>query len=249
MFFAEQGKYEPCGMYTTGHFVFLFLTLIGIVIGLKYTDKNKIKGNIQIITIVVWILEIIKIIFNLKTGNAGNLNTYIPLYYCSILLYAGIFSSIGKGFIKKMGDVFLATGGIVGGMFFLVMPTTSITMYPMFHFISIQSFVYHGAMLYLGLAINKTNYIEIKSKDIVYYSTLLFIMCMLAFMVNVKYGSNLMFISNDFPGTPVGILYNITGRLFTPVSMLIQIFGPFYFILGLRKLIISVLKRSNPIRK
>ena len=128
---------------------------------------------------MAWVLEIIKIIFNLKTGNGSNLNTYIPLYYCSILLYAGIFSSIGKGYIKKMGDVFLATDGIVGGILFLILPTTSITMYPMFHFISIQSFLYHGAMLYLGLAINKTNYIELKSKDIIYYATLLFIMCVL----------------------------------------------------------------------
>lgn len=249
MFFATQGKYEPCGMFTTGHFIFLFLTIIGIVIGLKYTNKNNLKRNIQISTIVVWILEIIKIIFNLKTGNANNLNTYIPLYYCSILLYAGIFSSVGKGFIKKVGDVFIATGGIVGGTLFLIMPTTSITMYPMFHFICIQSFIYHGAMLYLGLAINKTNYIEIKSKDIIYYATLLFMMCVLAFMVNLKYGSNLMFISNDFPGTPVGILYNLTGKFFTPVAVLIQIFGPFYFILGLKRLINLIIKKYKCIKQ
>ena len=148
-----------------------------------------------------------------------------------------------------MGDVFLGTGGIVGGTLFLIMPTTSITMYPMLHFISIQSFIYHGAMLYLGLAIHKTNYIEIKSKDIIYYSTLLFIMCILAFMVNVGYGSNLMFISNDFPGTPVGTLYNLTGKFFTPVAALIQIFGPFYFILGNKKLINLIIKKYKSIKQ
>jgi len=245
MFFAPQGKYEPCGMFTIGHLIFFVLTIAGILIGVKYTKKESIKRNIIIITIVAWILEIIKIIFNLKTGHGNNLNTYIPLYYCSILLYAGIFSSIGKGYIKKMGDVFLATGGIVGGVLFLILPTTSITMYPMFHFISIQSFLYHGAMVYLGLAINKTNYIELKTKDIIYYATLLFIMCVLAFAVNVRFGSNLMFISKDFPGTPVGLLYKYTGKFFTPVAALIQIFGPFYAILGLKELIEVILKKKK----
>ena len=245
MFFAPQGKYEPCGMFTIGHLIFFVLTIAGIIIEVKYTKKESIKRNIIIITIVAWILEIIKIIFNLKTGNGNNLNTYIPLYYCSILLYAGIFSSIGKGYIKKMGDVFLATGGIVGGVLFLILPTTSITMYPMFHFISIQSFLYHGAMVYLGLAINKTNYIELKTKDIIYYATLLFIMCVLAFAVNVRFGSNLMFISKDFPGTPVGLLYKYTGKFFTPVAALIQIFGPFYAILGLKELIEVILKKKK----
>ena len=245
MFFAPQGEYEPCGMFTIGHLIFFILTIVGIAVGLKFTKKESVKRNIIIITIVAWVLEIIKIIFNLKTGNGNNLNTYVPLYYCSILLYAGIFSSIGKGYIKKMGDVFLATGGIVGGILFLILPTTSITMYPMFHFISIQSFLYHGAMLYLGLAINKTNYIELKSKDIIYYATLLFIMCVLAFMVNVRFGSNLMFISKDFPGTPVGLLYKYTGKFFTPIASLIQIFGPFYAVLGVKELIEVILKKKK----
>ena len=105
MFFSAPNEYKPCGMFTIGHLIFLILTSIGIYLAIKYTDlnnKERIKKNIQIVTITVWILEIIKIIFNLKIGNGNNLNTYIPLYYCSILLYAGIFSSIGKGFVKKI---------------------------------------------------------------------------------------------------------------------------------------------------
>lgn len=240
MFFSAPNEFKPCGMFTIKHFIFLILTFSGIYLAVKYTDINNkkiIKRNIQIVTLIVWILEIIKIIFNFKIGNSKNLNTYIPLYYCSILLYAGIFSSIGKGFIKRMGDVFLATGGIVGGVLFLIFPTTSITMYPMFHYISIQSFIYHGAMLYLGIIIHKSNYIKLESKDIIYYSSLLFIMCVLAFMVNVRYGSNLMFISNDFPGTPVGLIYKLTGKFFTPVAVLIQMFAPFYAVLYVKNLV------------
>ena len=95
MFFARPGEYEACGMYTIGHFVLLIITVIIILIALKFT-KNKNKDTIikiiRNITIFLWILEIIKIIFNLMIGNASNPNTYIPLYFCSLILYAGILS-------------------------------------------------------------------------------------------------------------------------------------------------------------
>lgn len=247
MFFAKPFEYDPSQIFSIKHFVLLILTSIAIYIAVIKTDIDNvraIKRNILFVTIAVWILEIIKIIFNFKIGNSGNLNTYIPLYYCSIFLYAGLFSSFGKGFIKKMGDVFLATGTIIGGVIFLLVPTTSITMYPLFHYISIQSFIYHGAMVYIGIIVNRSKYIEIKSKDIIYYSSMLFIMCLAAYIINVNYDSNLMFISKDFPGSPVSILFRLTGKFFTPIVSLIQMTLPFYTILGIKKLVEKI-KRLN----
>lgn len=248
MFFSKPMEYNSAKIFSIQHFVLLFLTITGIIIAIKYTNNKRstILKKIRIVTVTIWILEIIKVIFNFKIGNGNNLNTYIPLYYCSILLYAGIFSSAGKGFIKRIGDVFLATGGIVGGVLFLLLPTTSITMYPMFHFITLQSFIYHGAMVYLGIIINKSNYITLEKKDIIYYSSLLFVMCLIAYIVNMKFGSNLMFISRDFPGTPIGLIYKITGKYFTIIASLIQIFAPFYAVLGIKNIIQkSISKEEN----
>lgn len=248
MFFSKPMEYNSARLFSIQHCILLFLTISAIAIGVKHTNTNNkriIKRNIRIITAIVWILEIIKVIFNFKIGNKNNLNTYIPLYYCSILLYAGIFSSIGKGFLKRMGEVFLATGGIVGGVIFLLFPTTSITMYPMFHFISLQSFIYHGAMVYLGIIINKSKYIELENKDIIYYSSLLFIMCLVAYIVNLKYGSNLMFISQDFPGTPIGLIYKLTGKYFTIITSLIQITLPFYTVLGIKNIMERVSSKEE----
>lgn len=234
MFFAKLGKYQPCGILSFEHIILLLITVLTIKVAIQKTnlkDLNEIKRKIRNVTIVVWVLEIIKIIFNLLTGNANNINTYIPLYYCSILLYAGIFSSIGKGIIKKVGDVFLATGAIVGGSVFLILPTTSITMYPAFHYISIQSFIYHGAMIYLGIIVNKSNYVEIKNKDIIYYAGLIMTVCVIAYVVNCIFGSNLMFISKDFPKTPITIIYHLTKSYFPIVMSAVQATLPFYAVL------------------
>ena len=236
--FAKQGEYKPCGIFTKEHFLLILLTVIGIKIALKRTMNKTHKGVKQIIkncTIAMWIFEVIIILFKIITGGIRNLNNYVPLYYCSLLLYAGLLSSFAKNELKRMGDVFLATGGIIGGIVFILYPSTSLPTYPAIHIVSLHSFIFHGIMVYLGLLINKTKYIEIQASDIKYYSILVGGICVLAYIVNTIFGSNLMFISQNFPGMPIEIIYNMTGRYFTLVMSLGQMVLPFYIIYGVLK--------------
>ena len=238
MFFAKPNEYEPCGIFTTKHFILIIITIAAISIALKKTinkSKDEVKKIIQKSTIVIWILEFVRIGFNLYIGNVNNVNEYVPLYYCSMLLYAGLMSSFGKGKIKRIGDVFLSTGGIIGGIVFIIMPTTSLPTYPMLHFISLHSFLYHGTMVYIGLLINATHYINLELKDIVYFAELVGGMCGIALIVNKLFDGNLMFISKDFPGTPLTILYHLTGKLFTPIMIIAQMTLPFLVVYSVEK--------------
>jgi len=231
MFFSKPGEYEPCGIFTLGHLKLIILTAICITMALKNTvtkSKNEIKNIIKKCTITMWIFEVIIIAFKLCTGDIRNVNNYVPLYYCSLLLYAGLLSSFGKNKLERTGNVFLATGGIIGGVVFMILPTTSLPSYPMFHLVSIHSYIFHGVMVYLGLLINLTQYIEIEKNDIKYYASLVGCVCILAFIVNNIFDSNLMFISKNFQGTPIEIIYKYTGRLFTLVMSVGQMTLPFY---------------------
>ena len=82
---------------------------------------------------------------------------------------------------------------------------------------------------------NITNYIEIELKDIKYYFTLILIISIIAYVFNLIFDSNLMFISKNFPGTIIELIYNNTGILFTPIMILIQAILPFLFIYYLKK--------------
>lgn len=244
MFFAKPNEYEPCEIFTTQHFILIILTIISISVALKKTvnkGKKEVKKIIKNLTIFIWVLELVKIGFNLYIGNANNVNEYLPLYYCSLLLYAGLMSSFGKGKIKRIGDVFLSTGGIIGGIVFIIMPTTSLPKYPMLHFISLHSFLYHGIMVYIGLLINSTNYIQLELRDILYFAELVGTICAVALVINNIFDSNLMFISKDFPGTPLTILYHLTGRFFTPIMIIAQMTLPFL-------VVYSVEKRKNNVK-
>ena len=237
--FAKQGEYEPCGIFTKEHFLLILLTIIGIKISLKKTINKTHKEVKQIIkkcTIVMWIFEVIIVLFKVITGGIKNINNYVPLYYCSLLLYAGLLSSFAKNELKRMGDVFLATGGIIGGIVFILLPTTSLPAYPALHIVSLHSFLYHGIMVYLGLLVNITHYIDVVASDAVYFATLIGIICILAQIVNKIFDSNLMFISKDFPGTPITIIYKLTGKHFTAFMEIAQMFLPFYAVYGILKI-------------
>lgn len=189
-------------MFTWGHLGLIVVTVICILVALKKTihkSKEEVKRIIQKCTIIMWIFECLIIVFKLCTGDPRNVNNYVPLYYCSMLLYAGLLSGFAKGKLQRTGDVFLATGGIVGGFVFMIMPTTSLPAYPVFHIVSLHSFLFHGIMVYLGLLMNATHYIEIKASDIKYFASLVAIICIIAYIINCIFDSNLMFISKDFP--------------------------------------------------
>lgn len=249
--FANIGKYKACGIFTVGHFILIAITVVGIFIALKKTIKANKEGVYKIIkyvTIIVCILEIIKIILSIKINSFKAVNTYVPLYYCSILLYAGLLSSFANGKLKRVGDVSLATGAIVGGIVFIIYPSTSLPMYPAFHFLSIHSFLFHGLMVYLGILINITKYVELKKDDVKYFAILILCMSIAALIVNNLFNGNLMFISHNFPGTPMEILYKITngGMLFTLIMVVIQMTLPFYISYYIIKLINYIKnKRKN----
>jgi len=226
-------------MFSIEHFILLEITLICVAIALKHTknmEKENIKKTIRRTTIFLWILEIIKIIFNIKNHGFSAVNKYVPLYFCSLILYAGIFSGYCKGTLKKMGDVFLSTGGIIAGLIFLVYPLTSLTSYPAIHFISIHSFVLHGIMVYIGMLMLITKYNTIEKRDIIYYSAIIVIISGVAYVVNLKCDSNLMFISQNYPGTYIEIIYNNTGRFFTLFMTIAQATMPFYIVYGIYNL-------------
>ena len=106
MLFKNANQVTPCGLFSIGHLLLFTITMISIVIALKLTKnikQEKVKEIIRKSTIILWILEIIKIIFNIKNYGVREVNKYVPLYFCSLILYAGIFTWVLQRNFKKSG--------------------------------------------------------------------------------------------------------------------------------------------------
>ena len=256
MFFCQPYAYTPCGMYTVGHLVLFLVTVIGVAAGLflaRGLDARRVRTVIRAVTALLWVLEVAKILFVLLVTESSNPNDFIPLYYCSLILYAGLLASVGKGLLQKLGDVFIATGGVAGGICFLICPNTSLPRYPAFHFISFHSFLLHGLMVFLGLLLLMRGIYRIRLGDIKYCAGLVSAMCAVAYAFNLLWDhfnpdrawANLMFMSKDFPGTPVSILYRLAGPVFPVLMWLIQAFIPFLIFVAAQKAVDAVRKKSE----
>ena len=114
-FFSKSGAVKSYGLFSTAHLILFSVTVLFIVLALIKTrraDEKKILSITRWMAIVLWGLEIAKISFQLITGNAGNPNSYIPLYFCSLPLYCLPLCAWGRGKVRRIGDVFMVIGGI-----------------------------------------------------------------------------------------------------------------------------------------
>ncbi len=238
MFFSLPNEYPSAGIFSVWHLLLLLATALLIALCL-YLSRDMsaplVRRTVRAVTALLLALEIAKILFVLLVVGSRNPNEFVPLYYCSIILYAGLFSSLDNRFFNHVGDCFITMGGIVGGAVFLLMPTTSLPQYPAFHFISWHSFLLHGAMIYLGLLLLRSGVYRPELSHFRTTAALTSVVCALAWSFNTVYNriadepvANLMFISRDFAGTPLSLIYRLCGPFFTPVMWLGQAFLPFF---------------------
>lgn len=241
-FFALPGQYPPAGVFSAAHLLLLSVTVFLVAVALYFSRRMSaaaVRRTVRVATALLWGLELSKISFVLFTVGSRNPNEFVPLYYCSLILYAGVFSSCTNARLRHVGDAFIAMGGTLGGVVFLGMPTTSLPQYPAFHFISWHSFLLHGTMVYLGLLLLLRGVYRPRLGDVRHTSALIGSVCVLAWLFNTVYNrisgdpvANLMFISRDFAGTPLSLIYRLCGRFFTPVMCLGQAFLPFFITYG-----------------
>ena len=77
MFFAKPGEFEECGIFTIKHLILIIMTIIGIVISIKKTvhkNKEEVKEIIKKATTILWVLELIKILYIFCIGKVQNIN-------------------------------------------------------------------------------------------------------------------------------------------------------------------------------
>jgi hypothetical protein len=232
-FLAAPGVYEAGGLISWGHVILLGTTIFCVYKALNRTlmySFVEIRHIIRVLSVLLCALECCKIAFHFAAGNGDDLNTWVPLYFCSIGMFAGLLSGFATGALQHIGDVFLATGGLIGGICFLLYPSSSLMIYPSYHFLSIHSFLYHGVLTYMGILINRSGLYQLKMDDLKVYAMYVLGFCALAWIINANKGTNLMFISETFRGTFLDLCWKVFGKLYTPMLIVIQMTVPFLVI-------------------
>lgn len=263
-FFIWEGDMEAagvsaCGMFTPTHIIVTILCLavmLFFVFRSRGLSEERLNRIVLYIAIPVTVLECCKIGFNWAHGGLTP-NHWLPLTFCSFSIYAYWLVACGKGVLHEIGKGYLVGGGIIAGLSFLLIPMTSVATYPMLHFLSCYSMLFHSLMMYTGLSYLINGYFRFDIKN-GYRRYLLFCgpACGLALVVNLIYACfddiancNMMFLSDPYRLDFVPFIHAIYGAspaLYTIGVLVVYLTVPYFVPYGIVRLVNAIRgKRSS----
>ena len=225
--------------------------LVALLILLRKSSKEKVLKIIRIVSIFMIIFYIGKTtwesIYDIERFKEFNYNL-LPFDTCSIIMLAGILSGFGKGKLKDLSTCWLATGCIVGGianMLFL----NAFKFYPFFSFGAFYSMIWHFLMVFIGLLLIVTRYVDMKYKDILKGYLFHLLISIVVIPMNFIFNFDFM-LYKDLGGVPFfnGIATNLTAnnlQFLNPIMMLIIYFIAFNIIYLITYGIKRLVNRNN----
>ena len=171
-FFTHKDFLPPASemagtLFTPLHFIFSGIVLIAVIFGALWLSKKSektIRISFGIIWAVMTVLEAVKIIWETYSGadvhfEAGGV---LPLYPCSIFMYAMPLVIFGKGIVRYMGCGYVCTLGVLGGSINFFYPANVLSNYSCISFAGFHTFFYHGALLFCAIVMLKSGYHSFK---------------------------------------------------------------------------------------
>ncbi len=234
-YFENKGA---CGLFNIEHLIsiicFIALLLFFLFLSRKMTDKGFKICHI-VVAIAVTVAEIIKVTLKVSAGRGPD--DWLPLYYCSLFIFAIWLSLLKNKTLSAVGYSYITMGGILAGTLFTLYPSTSLGMYPFFHPSCFHSFFYHLTMVYFGILLIWKKKYQPNPKHFIHYLSFILIACVPSYFFNEWLGSNCMFLHNAF-GLPIlNDVLQFSHPLYMIVIIIAQTFGIYWVSYGIYSLI------------
>lgn len=161
--FLPGAEQLPGTLFSPLHFLVSACWVALIVVACIFLRKKEEK-TLQRVFAVLWlaltVLEIVKITWETCCGAevrfewGGNL----PLYPCSIFMYAMPFAIWGRGKVRYAACGYVCTLGLLGGAINFVYPTNILSNYSCISFAGCHTLFYHGVLLLCALLMLLSGY-------------------------------------------------------------------------------------------
>ena len=186
--------YQGMGRYLYMGVSLALLLGLSLFFAFRKPEKEKIVWYLRIAAIAFTASYIIKTTwesyFDIATGRGFNWGL-LPLDTCSIVMPACFLAGFGKGKFKEIGEAWLVTGAIVGGLSNLLF-LQALKYYPFFTFGAFYSMLWHFFMVFTGLFLWVTRYVKPRWIIIVYAMILHTAVSLIAIPLNYAYDWDFM---------------------------------------------------------
>jgi uncharacterized membrane protein YwaF len=210
---------EPAGAYSWQHLTFVTSLLVimavsAVLLGRAFTNKTDKEKNKVLIwsAILIDAFEIFKIVILClrSPDDPTRWQTLLPLFLCSIQLFALPLAAFSKGRLKEVALDFVMIFGILGAIVGTYGAAQNYSCYPIFSIENVSSGITHSISGFASLYIMISGMHSMKKKNIWGTCAVLSVFCVLAYVVNLLIDYNYMFLM-DHDGTPYQIVYNLVG--------------------------------------
>ena len=240
-FYDNYTQDDVCGMFNIEHLltvILFFVILVGaLYLSRKFTEKG-VKRAVFIVMICVTVAEIIKISLRIYKGNGYD--SWMPLYYCSLFIYASWFAVCKNKTLQTVGYSYMTMGGIAASVFFTIYPSTSLAILPIWHPGVIHSFFYHLVMSYVGLLLLIKGAFKPKMINAIHYGVFVFVACLVGYIINVNLGTNCMFLHNAFKLPILDDILQKSHAIYMVIVVVAQSVLMFWLNYGIYKLVITL---------
>lgn len=209
---------EPEGAYTWRHLTFvtsllIIMAVLAVLLGRAFKNKPDNEKNKVLIWSAILIdgFEIFKIIvLCAKSDSPDRWQTLLPLFLCSIQLFALPLAAFTKNRLKEAALDFVMIFGILGAIVGTYGAAQNYNAYPIFSLENVSSGITHTISGFASLYIMISGMHSMKKKNISVTCLILGFFCALAYIVNILIDYNYMFLMNH-DGTPYQIFYDLVG--------------------------------------
>lgn len=161
--FLPPANQLPGTLFTPLHFVVSLLCVALIALLCIYV-RRKSEKTLRTVYAVLWafivVMEVVKILWETFCGSTvsfewgGNL----PLYPCSIFMYAMPFAIWGKGNVRHAACGYVCSLGLLGGAINFVYPANVLSNYSCISFAGFHTLFYHGILVFCAVSMLLTGY-------------------------------------------------------------------------------------------
>jgi hypothetical protein len=161
--FLPSKDHIPGTMFTPLHFIFsacvaALLIFLGLCIAKK--GEKTIRTTFCAVWVALVVLEVVKIVWETYFGKTVSFEWtgILPLYPCSIFMYAMPFAIWGRGLVRRAACGYVCSLGLLGASINFVYPATILSNYSCISFAGFHTFFYHGMMLMCALIMLRSGY-------------------------------------------------------------------------------------------
>ena len=139
----------------------IFCVLI-LLLALRIAKKSPrtVRNVLTVLWACLVVFEVAKIVWEATAGKQIGIEWggVLPLYPCSIFLYAMPFALFGNEWMKKAACGYVFTLGLLGAAINFFYPVNVLSNYSFFSFAGMHTMLFHGVMLFAFLLMQITGY-------------------------------------------------------------------------------------------